>query len=114
MVSDIQTLSNGGQVQTSVLSIPERPKVAVPTAPSGPKVIAPKENDIKFDPIEAKHTLQSAVNMLNEQMASTKQGLGFSYDHTIKRPVITVRNTASGDVVRQIPCEDLLACPQIR
>jgi flagellar protein FlaG len=46
--------------------------------------------------------------MLNRQMASSKQALGFSYDDSLKRPVITVRNTSTGEVVRQIPTEEVI------
>ena len=73
-----------------------------------PQVLAPKPNDIKFDAAQAHENLQEAISMLNKQMAASKQALGFSYDNAIKHPVITVKNTTTGDVVRQIPSEDVL------
>jgi flagellar protein FlaG len=76
--------------------------------PSRPMVIAPKSVDIHFDPNEMQQTLQSAIRMLNDQVSTKAQGLGFSYDHAIKNPVIVVRNTHTGEVVRQIPSEDVL------
>jgi len=78
------------------------PKVATPV------VMAPKPNDIKFDEAQAHQNLQEAISMLNKQMAASKQALGFSYDNAIKHPVITVKNTTTGDVVRQIPSEEVL------
>jgi len=69
---------------------------------------APKPNDIMFDPVQAHKNLQEAVNLLNEQMSATKQGLGFSYDESKKQAVIRVSNTATGEVIRQIPSEDVL------
>jgi len=75
---------------------------------AAPKVQVPKPNDIKFDPVQANKNLQEAVSLLNEQMSATKQGLGFSYDQSKNQPVIRVSNTATGEVIRQIPSEDVL------
>ena len=75
---------------------------------AAPQVMVPKPNDIKFDAAEAHQNLQEAIALLNKQMAASKQALGFSYDNSIKHPVITVKNTTTGDVVRQIPSEDIL------
>jgi len=43
--------------------------------------------------------------MLNQQMASTKRGLGFQIDEAVGGPVVTVRSAETGEVVRQIPNE---------
>ena len=67
-----------------------------------------KPAEIQFDPAQARKNLHAAVSMLNEQMASTKQGLGFSFDESINAPVIRVSNIHTGEVVRQIPTEDVL------
>ena len=91
--------------------MPQPGQTAAPVGkamPAGPKVSAPKAVDIQYDPAQAKKSLQDAVSMLNQQMDAKKQGLGFSYDDSTKQPVITVRNTSSGEVIRQIPTEDLL------
>jgi len=69
---------------------------------------APKESTIKFDPVEAGKSLKSAIALLNEQMAATGRGLGFSYDDSVNSPVIKVNNTKTGELVRQIPSEDVL------
>lgn len=68
----------------------------------------PKPSDIKFDPVQAHKNLQDAVNLLNEQMSATKQGLGFSYDDSKNQAVIRVSNTTTGELIRQIPSEDVL------
>jgi len=67
-----------------------------------------KPTEIQFDPAKARQNLHAAVSMLNEQMASNKQGLGFSFDESINAPVIKVSNIYTGEVVRQIPTEDVL------
>lgn len=77
-------------------------------APKAVELQAPKPIDIKFDPIQAHKNLQDAVSMLNEQMSATKQGLGFSYDDSKNQAVIRVSNTATGELIRQIPSEDVL------
>jgi len=83
-------------------------KAAAPAVPQKPKVSAPKPNEIKFDPAEANKNLEQAVALLNDQLAVKNQGLGFSYDKSVKSPVIKVSNLHTGEVVRQIPSEEVL------
>lgn len=89
----------------SAVSAPQAAEIKVPTSP---KVVAPKPVAIQFDPAKAKQNLAAAVNLLNEQMVSTKRGLGFSFDEATNGPVIKVSNTNTGEVIRQIPTEDVL------
>ena len=96
----------GGPLVGKSASVAGPDKLALRVAT--PQVMAPKPNDIKFDAAAAHQNLQDAIAMLNKQMAASKQALGFSYDNSIKHPVITVKNTTTGDVVRQIPSEDVL------
>jgi flagellar protein FlaG len=77
-------------------------------ASTAPKVTAPKPADIKFDSAQATKNLKAAVSLLNEQMASTKRGLGFSFDESKSSAVIKVTDIKTGEVVRQIPTEDVL------
>lgn len=89
----------------SAVSAPQAAEIKVPASP---KVVAPKPVAIQFDPAKAKQNLAAAVNLLNEQMVSTKRGLGFSFDEATNGPVIKVSNTNTGEVIRQIPTEDVL------
>ena len=84
------------------------PQAAEIKVPAAPKVVAPKPVAIQFDPAKAQQNLAAAVNLLNEQMVSTKRGLGFSFDNATNGPVIKVSNTNTGEVIRQIPTEDVL------
>lgn len=84
---------------------PQAPEIKVPAAP---KVVAPKPVAIQFDPAKAQQNLAAAVNLLNEQMVSSKRGLGFSFDNATNGPVIKVSNTNTGEVIRQIPTADVL------
>jgi len=43
--------------------------------------------------------------MLNDQVATTKRGLGFRVDEAINGPVVTVTSLSTGEVIRQIPNE---------
>lgn len=67
----------------------------------------PKENEAvpKFDPEQFHKELERAVEQLNEQMKDYQRDLGFSVDRKINAFIITVRNTNTGEVIRQIPNE---------
>ena len=111
MVSEINNMSPGGAGVAATR--PSAPAHASSQATGGsaiqipdtPKVQAPKPVAIKFDASEVRQNLQEAVSMLNQQMASTKRGLGFQVDEAVGGPVVTVRSAESGEVVRQIPNE---------
>jgi len=66
----------------------------------------------KFNAAENRKNLQEAVSMLNQQVASHKNGLGFSINDSIDVPVVTVKNTVTGEVVRQIPNEVVIRVAQ--
>ncbi len=111
MVSEISNIARGGAgVAAAMPSVPTPASSQVPGSsaiqlPETPKVQAPKPVAIKFDASEVRQNLQEAVSMLNQQMASTKRGLGFQIDEAVGGPVVTVRSAETGEVVRQIPNE---------
>jgi flagellar protein FlaG len=111
MVSDISNIAIGGAgVAATRPSAPapassQAPGSSAIQIPETPKVLAPKPVAIKFDASEVRQNLQDAVSMLNQQMASTKRGLGFQVDEAVGGPVVTVRSADSGEVIRQIPNE---------
>ena len=49
--------------------------------------------------------LRTIFGMLNQQLSSTNRGLGFHIDDAVGGPVVTVRSSDTGEVVRQIPNE---------
>lgn len=71
----------------------------------GPKVMAPKPVAIQFDPSEVRQNVQDALRILNQQMTANNRGLGFHMDESVGGPVVTVRSTETGEVIRQIPNE---------
>ncbi len=111
MVSEITpqgTKSPPPAVLASANPAAPAPQAAEIKVPAAPKVVAPKPVAIQFDPAKAQQNLAAAVNLLNEQMVSTKRGLGFSFDNSTNGPVIKVSNTNTGELIRQIPTADVL------
>ena len=80
--------------------------------PDKPAISLPKRPEIQFNAAENRKNLQEAVSMLNQQVASHKSGLGFSINDSIDVPVVTVKNTVTGEVVRQIPNEVVIRVAQ--
>ena len=72
--------------------------------PAKREVVKP-EPVVKFDSEEMMSNLREAIAKLNEQAEKNGRGLNFSVDKELNRHIITVRNTSSGEVVRQIPTE---------
>ncbi len=75
------------------------------TEQQAPKVLAPKPIAIQFDPNEARHSVEEAVSILNQQLKQTNRGLGFRMDKVLNAPVVTVVSERTGEVARQIPNE---------
>jgi flagellar protein FlaG len=111
MVSEISNMARGGagvaamRANAPAPASSQAPGSSAIQIPDTPKVQAPKPVAIKFDASEVRQNLQEAVKMLNQQMSSTKRGLGFQVDEAVGGPVVTVRSAESGEVVRQIPNE---------
>ena len=111
MVSEISNIARGSagvaaaRTSTPAPASSQAPGSSAIQIPDTPKVQAPKPVAIKFDASEVRQNLQEAVSMLNQQMTSTKRGLGFQVDEAVGGPVVTVRSAESGEVVRQIPNE---------
>ena len=111
MVSEISNMARGSagfaamRANSPAPASSQAPGSSAIQIPDTPKVQAPKPVAIKFDASEVRQNLQEAVSMLNQQMSSTKRGLGFQVDEAIGGPVVTVRSAESGEVVRQIPNE---------
>ena len=87
-------------------------KATAVAMPEKPILVTPRHVDIKFDAAEQRQNLKEAVSLLNDQMASTQRGLGFSYNESVDVPVVTVHNTETGEVVRQIPNEVVIRVAQ--
>ena len=111
MASDIQNIPGAnapGQAKAAATTVTAPHTPAKVELPVQPKLEVPKSPEIKFDPNKVRENLSAAIGMLNKQMEASKRGLGFSYDDSMKTPVVKVTDAASGEVVRQIPTEQIL------
>lgn len=87
--------------QASVKQAAAAPAQAV----AAPVVQAPVKVKLQIDPEQSRKNVQEAIDRLNDAMKKTNQSLNFKMDDVINSPVVTVRNSVTGDVVRQIPNE---------
>lgn len=80
------------------------------TSPSGLKpVLKPESVKVDARPVEVeKAELVTAVKKLNELVAPALQTVQFSLDDQSERMVVKVVDTASKQVLRQIPNEEVL------
>jgi len=110
MAPEVNISANAGAGMAAprpVANIPPTQSSAV-QVPEAPKVQAPKPVAIHFDQAEVQQTIKDAVHMLNQQISSSNRGLGFHVDESVGGPVVTVRSTSTGEVVRQIPNETII------
>ena len=101
MSTEISNAAAAPQQAVSAAKPMAQASVVAPAAAS-PKPAAPV---VQVDPEEMRQNLHEAINRLNEQVERNGRGLNFAVDDRLNRPVITVRSTASGEIIRQIPNE---------
>ena len=87
---------------------PIRSNAVRPSADAAPALQTPKPADLGFDPEETRRNLAEAIDRLNEQMRRNGRDLNFRVDDRVQRTVITVNHAQTGEVVRQIPLEEIL------
>ncbi len=109
MASDVANASIAGRSTAPAMSTnnPGNRATAAPVVTT-PKVSAPKPMETNYDAGKLRKSMEDTLKMLNEQVSSGTQGLGFSVDKVANRTVVTVRNAQSGETVRQIPSEDFI------
>ncbi len=83
---------------------PEKAETAVAKV----KLQAPEKVDLGFNPKEMRENIQEAIDRLNQQLKANGRDLSFQMDEEINRPIIIVRNIETGEVVRQIPSEEII------
>ena len=84
------------------------PAVAANAKPQPPSEAA-KAAPFRIDPQQMRRELQDIALELNRQVERSGTALGFAVDDVAGRQVVTVRNKESGEVVRQIPGDEVLA-----
>ena len=97
IIQNSSTLSTTGALVQPRHVSNDAPKVTVDTA----KPIPTQE--------PSSIQLQNAVGAINRVLQVSNHDLEFSIDPTTKEPVVQVVDTATGDVIRQIPSKETLA-----
>jgi flagellar protein FlaG len=72
---------------------------------SRPLIVPIERPEIKVDTEGDKKRLDQAIAHMNERMTDGGRGLAFRVDPAVSRPVVTVTNRETGEVIRQIPNE---------
>ncbi len=78
---------------------------ATAAATPAARLKVPSSNIAPVDPQQMRQQLQAAIEQLNAEMGKSNQNLRFAMDNVLDYPVVTVKNSTTGDVVRQIPNE---------
>ncbi|MCK7583262.1 MAG: flagellar protein FlaG [Chromatiales bacterium] len=86
----------GGGAREPVATRSERARQDLPAG--GQAVPPPDRGEVK-----------EAVSRLNEFVQNLRRDLQFRVDEEIDRVIVTVVNSESGEVIRQIPSEEILA-----
>ena len=78
------------------------PTATVATVPKVDLTPIPKA-DIKLDVEKIKAQLKQAIEKMNEVARDGGRGLSFHMDSAVGGPVVVVKNSTTGEVIRQIP-----------
>jgi flagellar protein FlaG len=111
-VSTVASTAAAAPKASSVDAPANNPAANPSPAPSQPET-KPKIEPIKADfdverVVSNQDRLKEAVQDLNELVRDGGRGLQFAVDDSLGRPIVTVTNAESGEVVRQIPGEVVL------
>ena len=75
--------------------------------PSDKQAVSSVENSAPVQPDA--QDLAKAVNELNSRIQTVQRDLEFSVDEDLGKTIITVTDTETQEVIRQIPAEEMLA-----
>lgn len=69
-----------------------------------------KNSDAQADKLSSEESidLSRAIEGAGEFLQTKGTAISFSVDEATERPVVTIKDAASGDVIRQIPTEEVL------
>jgi flagellar protein FlaG len=116
MSANINKLSMGGVVNSPSLEAPRSNHVKKSdqgaTVNHAPKVVLQTNSQTSLDPTQTRNNVKEAVNFLNDQLSANSRGIGFTVNEGNSTPIVTVRNTKTGEVVRQIPNDVVLKIAQ--
>jgi flagellar protein FlaG len=96
------------QVQSQVAS--PAPQPAAPAAPAQPSTAAAQGPSAAATP--SSEELKKAIDAINRRLDESSRNLQFSLDHDSGKMIVRVVDTATNEVIRQIPSEVALAISQ--
>ena len=103
MATDLSV--NAMAAQPIADSAPVR-KVAVDDVAPKVKLNVPEMPKVDYD--DAIEKIQEAMKVLNDKLATKDNSIQFRIDETLDRSIITVVNDQTGEVVRQLPTDEML------
>ena len=68
----------------------------------------PDSGKVNVDTSQQMVQLKEIIQRFNEKFVDDKRSIGFSFDKSLGVHVITVRDTRSGEVIRQLPSEEVV------
>jgi flagellar protein FlaG len=100
---------------------------SIPANPAGraPQRVLPGADESQPDPVQAskaaeneptkidRETLQEAVNSVRDHFSASQRELDFKIDESTGITVIKVLDQASGDLIRQLPPEQLVVAARV-
>ncbi len=95
--------------QFTKLSTVNAPEVSDQPLPKNGNVLPPRSDSRALTSTQ----LQEAVSQINEFVQTIERDLSFSHDETSGKTVIKVVDSGSGELIRQIPSEEVLALATI-
>jgi flagellar protein FlaG len=101
MINSISSSPAPGNAAAPANAAPQAQAAASEAA----QIKAPEKAKLNIDTEAMQRNLQEAIDRLNDQMQKNGRDLRFSMDKELDRPIITVKSSQTGEVVRQIPNE---------
>jgi flagellar protein FlaG len=103
MSTDISRVANAQPGKIVPMREASSPAADVSLKASNAKSEAPPA--VKFDAEAQRKNIQKTLEELNNQMKQTGRNLNFKMDNVLNMPIVTVTNSQTGEVIRQIPSE---------
>lgn len=66
------------------------------------------KSQVSSDMERLQQNFEASVNQLNNMLKGSGRNLSINMDHALNTPIVTVRNSESGEVIRQIPNETVV------
>ena len=68
----------------------------------------PDSGKVNIDTSQQLVQLKQIIQRFNEKFVDDKRSIGFAFDKSLGVHIITVRDTRSGEVIRQLPSEEVV------